>query len=116
MRGTVPFWPCLPGAHRITPAYAGNRGGRTVVNSNQGDHPRVCGEQNIGCYAQRVFGGSPPRMRGTVVRVKASALSVRITPAYAGNSPAVLVPITGAGITPAYAGNRLPWKKLKKRG
>ena len=47
VRGTALFK--LPGKrdNRITPACAGNRSSFTVKFSGQGDHPRVCGEQNV---------------------------------------------------------------------
>ena len=50
------------------------------------DHPRVCGEQwKLPCKALE-YPGSPPRVRGTVVKGLVKCLSVRITPACAGNS------------------------------
>ena len=48
------------------------------------DHPRVCGEKGpVGC--KKTCGeGSPPRVRGKVVRGMQQALRYRITPACAG--------------------------------
>ena len=50
------------------------------------DHPRVCGEKGpVGC--KKTCGeGSPPRVRGKVVRGMQQALRYRITPACAGKS------------------------------
>ena len=52
------------------------------------DHPRVCGE-NIGDAEQcRNILGSPPRMRGKLVRISVDTGYMRITPAYAGKTEA----------------------------
>ena len=71
---------------RITPACAGNRPRRFSANAAQWDHPRVCGEQIMGVSRPTVEKGSPPRVRGTGSRCSESHLSLRITPACAGNS------------------------------
>ena len=52
------------------------------------DHPRVCGEK-LG--KRDLLGhrqGSPPRMRGKEALSNMIARTIRITPAYAGKSPA----------------------------
>ena len=50
------------------------------------DHPRLCGEKLgfLGCPAFRI--GSPPPMRGKVLRWEVLFLHSGITPAYAGKS------------------------------
>ena len=48
------------------------------------DHPRPCGEK-LGCHGvYPPYGGSPPPMRGKVVRIQLCSAVVRITPAHAG--------------------------------
>ena len=73
---------------RITPAYAGRRPQPISKRKPKPDHPRVCGEK-IGEEEQKVaFAGSPPRMRGEGIQARYKRVRVRITPAYAGRSPA----------------------------
>ena len=71
---------------RITPAYAGKR-----VPSNEKevyiqDHPRLCGEKVPVVDQLREVRGSPPPMRGKVLRFGGCCLQRGITPAYAGKS------------------------------
>ena len=70
----------------ITPACAGNRSTGSTSGQGNGDHPRVCGEQNSLRYYRIALAGSPPRVRGTVREHRASEMYRRITPACAGNS------------------------------
>ena len=71
---------------RITPAYAGKRACCWGHPAAWGDHPRTCGEKrriaNDALFAQ----GSPPHMRGKVVRFEFDRFSTGITPAHAGKS------------------------------
>ena len=85
MRGTECGGECFAVLPRITPADAGNRTRRRKRRGPRRDHPRGCGEQACGTPARVRVCGSPPRMRGTVIFLLAFALSVRITPADAGN-------------------------------
>ena len=55
------------------------------LNSSQ-DHPRLCGEKFISSIAFFLPIGSPPPMRGKVFEMKTTAMTTRITPAYAGKS------------------------------
>ena len=72
----------------ITPAYAGKSRCRLAKAQGYGDHPRVCGEE-LGSYKpQYGVWGSPPRMRGRVVRLLSVLCWIRITPAYAGKRKA----------------------------
>ena len=71
---------------RITPAYAGKRGGFCRTRSESGDHPRVCGEKLICLPRFLLFPGSPPRMRGKALREQPAGGNAGITPAYAGKS------------------------------
>ena len=85
MRGTVSSLVIPWLNRRITPACAGNRRPGILDAGAGQDHPRVCGEQ----FDQRLQPlhaiGSPPRVRGTGVAIARDLLSVRITPACAGN-------------------------------
>ena len=74
----------------ITPAYAGKREGRAISCASFWDHPRVCGEKGTGLTNVTSPMGSPPRMRGKGLVVRAALPARRITPAYAGKSRAVI--------------------------
>ena len=67
MRGTAGRWRAVPAAGGITPACAGNSGGKWSI--------------------YRLAWGSPPRVRGTVVCFPDGQYPSRITPACAGNRP-----------------------------
>ena len=82
----------------ITPAYAGKRRERMVHDGHGGDHPRVCGEKSFKTSISCGYRGSPPRMRGKVMRVCMATGLRGITPAYAGKS-------TGRGRTALFAGD-----------
>ena len=70
----------------ITPAYAGKRFWLCCELSDDGDHPRVCGEKREpGAFTGCRF-GSPPRMRGKGKKGGSRGNPARITPAYAGKS------------------------------
>ena len=70
----------------ITPAYAGKSPLETGCCIVVGDHPRVCGERSRSAGTAGRITGSPPRMRGKVVRLWAAWPLCGITPAYAGKS------------------------------
>ena len=70
----------------ITPAYAGKRLSLFFTPLCCRDHPRVCGEENDPDARSGSIKGSPPRMRGRVLRHKQHIRLIRITPAYAGKS------------------------------
>ena len=69
----------------ITPACAGNRRKFNAPIAENGDHPRVCGEQVSSYPAHRDRLGSPPRVRGTAKRGLPHKAHGGITPACAGN-------------------------------
>ena len=122
-KGQVAGTDALPG--RITPAYAGKSAGAFGRPDRTLDHPRVCGEKMRSRQPASRAGGSPPRMRGKVIKSDNNGSQLRITPAYAGKSR--LAPLVRGGgwgspprmrgkgrgrsfsscelgITPAYAG------------
>ena len=86
MRGKVYMRCCACRQPRITPAYAGKRTPREHHCTANQDHPRVCGEKKIADIETAKKMGSPPRMRGKVLRCLADERFVGITPAYAGKS------------------------------
>ena len=76
----------MPVAEGITPACAGRRGGEQMPSMNYRDHPRVCGEKSALRYLYLPKEGSPPRVRGEVLRLIDAGRDLRITPACAGRS------------------------------
>ena len=86
VRGTVDVYNAPNVFIGITPACAGNSGGRAGGGGEAPDHPRVCGEQQL-LHVYALQGrGSPPRVRGTAALAGKRAHIVGITPACAGNS------------------------------
>ena len=69
----------------ITPACAGSSTGLPSLSVCSGDHPRVCGEQNVCPAAIGTGPGSPPRVRGAALALSPSTAASRITPACAGS-------------------------------
>ena len=59
--------------------------------------------------------GSPPHGRGIVLETESDMLTVRITPAWAGNSSLSSRLVLCIGITPAWAGNRAEKEKTRAR-
>ena len=72
----------------ITPAWAGKSCIRIVWVGAQWDHPRVGGEKLMGRPRRSVGAGSPPRGRGKAEEPREPGTFDRITPAWAGKSPA----------------------------
>ena len=74
----------------ITPAYAGKSAAKEFACKDGRDHPRVCGEKVCVHPVPVCALGSPPRMRGKVIRSWIMRIWTRITPAYAGKSYPVM--------------------------
>ena len=74
----------------ITPAYAGKSAAKEFACKDGRDHPRVCGEKVCVHPVPVCALGSPPRMRGKVIRSWIMRIWTRITPAYAGKSSSTL--------------------------
>ena len=68
----------------ITPAYAGKSFLMFLRSGLLRDHPRVCGEKGSRIFQDPAGMGSPPRMRGKVMRRFSASAVGGITPAYAG--------------------------------
>ena len=105
MRGKVDHSFHGSSCSRITPAYAGKSSCFCKSGRAGRDHPRICGEKVSSFLRIALNMGSPPHMRGKVIRYAGSVDPYRITPAYAGKSIAIPTGGTvGPRITPAYAG------------
>ena len=72
--------------HRITPADAGKTALHNVYCDAAKDHPRGCGENQYNVNLHRCVAGSPPRMRGKLIKCSNIIISGRITPADAGKT------------------------------
>ena len=70
----------------IIPAHAGNTYIHGSRFSHRRDHPRACGEHDVGSRSSVMLQGSSPRMRGTRSSDSAQPLRVGIIPAHAGNT------------------------------
>ena len=66
MRGTLGFHVIVFHNAGIIPAYAGNTQMSAITGLPMRDHPRVCGEHMSRRSVQPRWGGSSPRMRGTL--------------------------------------------------
>ncbi len=84
MRGKAAFFTLTTSDFRITPAYAGKSGQYRTPCAGWRDHPRLCGEKARTAAETAALSGSPPPMRGKVLRPTKSLTLYRITPAYAG--------------------------------
>ena len=71
----------------ITPAHAGLTLDDSLSRNLLKDHPRACGAYQADTIAVPGASGSPPRMRGLLIRVPKTANSTGITPAHAGLTP-----------------------------
>ena len=117
----------------ITPAGAGKRSDPTAGSSEQGDHPRRCGEKSGFCAWVCGNVGSPPQVRGKVFRGGVAIQTAGITPAGAGKSRgkapvltphedhprrcgekclALMLPYRGLGSPPQVRGKALPLLRI----
>ena len=85
-RGTLCTYGGRTANNGITPAYAGNTYRLTLLNLRKKDHPRLRGEHVTCITLNTIDIGSPPPTRGTRFSGFLSITSLRITPAYAGNT------------------------------
>ena len=70
----------------IIPADAGSTCRQSERLSGAWDHPRGCGEHQLGLVHGHTCGGSSPRMRGALAHVGGGFAVVRIIPADAGST------------------------------
>ena len=73
----------------ITPAWAGKRSGSIQYRRRRWDHPRMGGEKIHLQTFKILQTGSPPHGRGKVLYTGMRIDELRITPAWAGKSPAL---------------------------
>ena len=107
MRGKV-FPPYSPAwKYRITPAYAGKSSLPFPPRKCCRDHPRVCGEKRARKTSTARWQGSPPRMRGKVMRCSICQRGSGITPAYAGKRRPLLCPKCTKRDHPRVCGEKL---------
>ena len=64
MRGKGGGYSTIEAKMRITPAYAGKRLCKHILDQSNGDHPRLCGEKASAASSMLSPKGSPPPMRG----------------------------------------------------
>ena len=89
VRGKLSFFLCQPSMYGITPAGAGKTLSVYHHYTLNRDHPRRCGENQK--RQLRIFGliGSPPQVRGKLIKCSNIIISGRITPAGAGKTKLV---------------------------
>ena len=90
MRGKGLLIKAIAQAVGITPAHAGKRRKVKCLRLPNRDHPRACGEKAARTDGFRVVQGSPPRMRGKVIKITICNTITRITPAHAGKRNTLL--------------------------
>ena len=90
-RGTLPAQPGLRAHDRIIPAQAGNTPSSRRRRRRYPDHPRAGGEHFFGIANQVGEPGSSPRRRGTPGGRLRGRHRIRIIPAQAGNTAAVVL-------------------------
>ena len=71
---------------RITPADAGKTATEQAYFDLLKDHPRRCGENSVSGSTMRYSTGSPPQVRGKLMRPLKDTEAARITPAGAGKT------------------------------
>ena len=86
LRGKHDFYIPTPVIIRITPAPAGKTKDEQIKNFRSMDHPRTCGENALMMRAGCSTKGSPPHLRGKLVRIENAIPPIRITPAPAGKT------------------------------
>ena len=86
MRGKVEHVLQSACAEGITPAYAGKSRKTISFTKSAWDHPRVCGEKSSSTGMRWAKLGSPPHMRGKVLKNLHHDFDGGITPAYSGKS------------------------------
>ena len=106
MRGKVNHLLGGGDADGITPAYAGKRRISSPVSEHGWDHPRVCGEKQMGIVKRADFPGSPPRMRGKAACCSIAEHHLGITPAYAGKSLTPMPAAHNTGDHPRVCGEK----------
>ena len=100
--------------YRITPAYAGNTLFLYSFSERKQDHPRIRGEHSNTVMSAGWSLGSPPHTRGTLKAIHLYTLSVRITPAYAGNTTSSPFTSSSIGDHPRIRGEHINFTVFDK--
>ena len=95
------------GCVRITPAWAGKSLFCFTAAVPIQDHPRIGGEKGLGSQVTQLSQGSPPRRRGKDAVVAVVVRGAGITPAWAGKSICLALPITAPRDHPRVGGEKL---------
>ena len=82
----------LPESLRITPAGAGKTPVSVFLGFSLTDHPRRCGENCRIIFTFNLITGSPPQVRGKLLKALSWVAIQRITPAGAGKTLRVRAP------------------------
>ena len=90
----------------ITPAWAGKSLNCGKQRKAGRDHPRMGGEKSLKWSMTVRTRGSPPHGRGKGGSSCTMSVRARITPAWAGKSPAVPRPLSAAGDHPRMGGEK----------
>ena len=106
-RGTPGLEICPQVLWRITPAYAGNTSLISYNTSMIQDHPRIRGEHCSLNFIIFSIIGSPPHTRRTLFTSSSLIASIRITPAYAGNTHDMATRVRRVGDHPRIRGEHL---------
>ena len=104
LRGTLGRILVFALGRRFIPAPAGNTPTRSMSASMAAVHPRACGEHELRRWGGAPYGGSSPRLRGTLRRRKRREVARRFIPAPAGNTAAGVVTISTAAVHPRACG------------
>ena len=91
---------------RFIPAFAGNADLLLVRQRGCAVHPRVCGEREYARDGDRLWNGSSPRLRGTLLALVKYDLAARFIPAFAGNAERGGNVRRGAAVHPRVCGER----------
>ena len=86
MRGKRCVTLTYAGDFGITPAHAGKTTLGIIKFVINQDHPRACGENSSSTFDIYREPGSPPRMRGKLIKSVCAICRLRITPADAGKT------------------------------
>ncbi len=97
LRGTPSHAAFIDFERRFIPAPAGNTRVSHPDCVPHAVHPRACGEHGTKSWWTCIISGSSPRLRGTPIKIKETAVDRRFIPAPAGNTtPRTTSPITCA--------------------
>ena len=91
---------------RFSPACAGNGSPRTPLLRSTAVQPRVCGERRTARSDHPAWGGSAPRVRGTVSERRSRIVTDRFSPACAGNGAHLPSLIAVSTVQPRVCGER----------